>query len=84
MEQPGAKREMGCHRFQMGGLGTNSGGIHYFMSFSKIFQLCTHARITKCGSREKELFVRHVFLKKFRRTAHIYEFFINISTLYPC
>jgi len=24
-----------------------------FMSFSKIFQFCTHARITKCGSHEK-------------------------------
>jgi len=24
----------------------NSGGLHSFMSFSKIFQLCTHARIT--------------------------------------
>jgi len=29
-----------------------SGGQHSFMSFSKIFQLCTHARITKCGSHE--------------------------------
>ena len=24
----------------------NSGGLHTFMSFSKIFQLCTHAKIT--------------------------------------
>ena len=31
----------------------NSSGLHTFMSFSKIFQLCTHARITKCGSRDK-------------------------------
>jgi len=31
----------------------NSGGLHNFMSILKIFQLCTHARITKCGSREK-------------------------------
>jgi len=31
----------------------NSGGRHTFISLSKIFQLCTHARITKCGSREK-------------------------------
>jgi len=30
-----------------------SGGLHTFISFSKIFQLCTHARITKCRSREK-------------------------------
>ena len=30
----------------------NSGGRHSFMSFSKIFQFCTHARITKCRSRE--------------------------------
>jgi len=29
-----------------------SGGLHALMSFSKIFQLCTHARITKRGSRE--------------------------------
>jgi len=34
------------------------------MSISKIIQLCTHARMTKCGSREKGLFVRHVFVKK--------------------
>jgi len=26
---------------------------HTFMSFSKIFQIYTHARITKCGSRER-------------------------------
>jgi len=29
-----------------------SGGLHNFMSFSKIFQLCSHVRITKCGSRK--------------------------------
>jgi len=34
------------------------------MSFSKIFQLFIHARITKRGSREKWLFVRHIFVKK--------------------
>ena len=28
----------------------NSGRLHSFMSFSKLFQLCTHARITKRGS----------------------------------
>jgi len=31
----------------------NSGGLHTFMSISWTFQLCTHARITKCGSCEK-------------------------------
>jgi len=62
----------------------NSGGRHSFMNFSKIFQFCTDARITKCGSREKWLFVRHDFVKKFRWTAHFHEFFRNISTLYPC
>jgi len=31
----------------------NPGRIHSFISFSKLFQLCTHARITKYGSREK-------------------------------
>jgi len=41
----------------------NSSGLHSFMSFSKIFQFCTHARITKCGSSEKWLFVRQVFAK---------------------
>jgi len=30
-----------------------SGTIHIFISFSNIFQLCTHARITKYGSHEK-------------------------------
>jgi len=54
------------------------------MSFSKIFQLCTHARITKCGSCEKQLLVRHVFAKTFRWTTHFHEFFKNISSLYPC
>jgi len=62
----------------------NSGGLHTFMSFSKIFQLCTHARITKCGSREKKLFVRHVFVNKFRRTTQFHEFFRNISILCLC
>jgi len=33
-------------------LGKNSGGLHTFMTFTKIFQLCTHAGITKCGSDE--------------------------------
>jgi len=54
------------------------------MSFSKIFQNCTNARITKCGSCEKQLLVRHVFVKKFRWTTHLNELFKNISTLYPC
>jgi len=54
------------------------------MSFSKIFPLWTHARIMKYGSREKSLIVRHVFVKTFRRTTHFHDFFINISTLYPC
>ena len=40
----------------------NSGGLHTFMRFSKIFQLCTHARFTKCGSREKWLFQHHSFI----------------------
>jgi len=62
----------------------NSGRLLRFMSSSEIFQFCTHARIMKCGSREKWLFVRHVFVKKFRRTTHFHEFFKNISTLYPC
>jgi len=61
-----------------------SGGLHTFMSFSKIFQLFTHARITKCGSRERWLFVRHVFVNKLSRTSQFHEFFKNISTLYPC
>ena len=30
-----------------------SGGLHSFMSCSKVFQLCTHASSTKCGSRQK-------------------------------
>jgi len=62
----------------------NPGRLHSFMSFSKIFQLCTHARITKRGSHEKSLFVRHVFVKNFRWTTHFLEFFKNISTLCPC
>ena len=41
-----------------------SSGLQTFMSFSKIFLFCTNARITKCGSRERQLYVRHVFLKK--------------------
>ena len=40
--------------------------------------------ITKCGSREKWLFVRHVFVKKFERATQFHGFFKNISTLYPC
>ena len=39
---------------------------------------------TKCGSHEKWLFVRHVFVKKFWRTTQFHEFFKYISTLYPC
>ena len=57
----------------------NSGGLHSLMRFSKIFQLCTQVRITKCGSREKQLFVSHVFVKKFKRTTHFHEYFKNIS-----
>jgi len=38
---------------------------------------------SKRGSCEKYLFVRHVFVNKFRRTTHFHEFFKNISTLYP-
>jgi len=62
----------------------NSGGLHSFLSFSKIFQFCTCAGITKYGSRERQLFVRHVFVKKVRRTTEFREFFKNILTLYPC
>ena len=29
------------------------GGLPSFMSFSKLFQFCTHVRFKKCGSREK-------------------------------
>jgi len=60
-----------------------SGRIHIFISFSNIFQLCTHARITKYGSREKYLFVRHVFVKRIRRTSQFHQFLKIISTLYP-
>jgi len=60
----------------------NSGSIHIFISLSKIFQLCTHARITKYGSREKYLFVRHVFVKRFWRTSQFHELFKNILILY--
>jgi len=56
-----------------------SGRRHSFMSFSKTFKFCTHDRITKCGSREKWLFVRHVFVKKFRRTTHFHKFFKNFQ-----
>ena len=42
----------------------NSGGLHTFMSFSKKFQLCTHARITKCGSRKKEIVRETCFCEK--------------------
>jgi len=62
----------------------NSGGRHSFMSFSKIFQLCTHARITKCGSHERQLFVRHVFVKKIWLTSQFHEFVENISILCSC
>jgi len=31
----------------------NSGRLQSFIIFSKVFQLCTHARITKCASHEK-------------------------------
>jgi len=54
------------------------------MSFSKLFQLCINARITKCGSREKYLFVRHALVTRFGRTSQFHEFFKNILTLYPC
>jgi len=40
----------------------NSGGLHIFMSSSEIFQFCTYARITKCGSHEKSLFGHHSFI----------------------
>jgi len=62
----------------------NSDGLHTFASLSKRFQLCTHARITKCGSHERQFFVRHVFVNEFWRASHFHEFFKNISTLYPC
>jgi len=62
----------------------HSGRLHSFMSFWKFFQLCTHATITKRWSRDKWLFVRHLLVKKFRRTTHFHDFFKNISTLYPC
>jgi len=58
------------------------GGLPSFMSYSKLFQLCTHARITKYGSREKYLFVRHVFVKRFWRTSQFHEFFKNVLILY--
>jgi len=63
-------------------LKANSGGLHIFISFSNIFQLCTNARITKYGSREKYLFVRHVFVKRFWRTSQFHEFFKNILILH--
>jgi len=62
----------------------NSGGLHIFISFSHVFQLCTNARITKYGSREKYLFVGHVFVKRFRRNSQFHVFLRIISTLYPC
>jgi len=61
----------------------NSDAHRNFMSFWKMFQLCTHARITKCGSHEKWLFLRHIFVKKFWRTSEFHEFFKIISALYP-
>jgi len=48
------------------------------MSFSNVFQLFTHAGITKCGSREKYLFVRHFFVNTFWRTSQFHEFFKNV------
>jgi len=42
----------------------DSGVLHSFTSFLKIFQFCTYTKIMKCGSREKYLFVRYVFVKK--------------------
>jgi len=57
----------------------NSGGLHTFMSLSKLFQLYTHAGITKCGSHERQFFVRHVFAKNFWRTSQFYELLKNIS-----
>jgi len=62
----------------------NSGGLHTFMSFSEMFLFCTHARITWYGSHKKWLFVRHVFVKQFRRTTHFHELLKNISPLCPC
>ena len=56
----------------------NSGGRHSFMSFSKIFQFCTHAGITKCESCEKQKFREKCFMKKLRRPAHFHQFFKNI------
>jgi len=39
-----------------------SGGLHSFMNSSEIFQFCTYARITKCGSHEKLLLGHHSFI----------------------
>jgi len=54
------------------------------MRFSKIFQLTTHAAITHCESYERQVFVQHIFAKKFRQTLQFREIFKNISILYPC
>ena len=61
----------------------NSGGHQSFVSFSKLFQLCTHAKIMMGRSREWR-FVRRIFEKKSWRTLHSHELFKNISTVYPC
>ena len=65
-------------------LWNNSGRHQSFMSFSNLFQLCTHARIMMGRSHERLRFVRRIFVKKLWRTLHSHEFFQNISTLYPC
>jgi len=52
----------------------NSGGHQSFVSFSKLFQLCTHARIMMGRSRERLRFVRRIFEKKSWLTLHSHEF----------
>jgi len=59
----------------------NSGVDHSFMSFSKLFQFCNYARSTKCGSREKYLFVRHVFVKRSKQISQ-FNSFTSISKLF--
>jgi len=54
------------------------------MSLSKIFQISTRATITKCRWHGRQLLVRHVFVKKFKRISQFHMFFTNISTLYLC
>jgi len=58
----------------------NSGGRHTFMSFSKIFRLCNHARITKCGSRERKL-TWDMFLWKNSGGLHTFMSFSKIFQL---